>query len=146
MKNYYLTALLFLGFFLFSFSSENNLEVLQKKEISKSKINLQKKENTIQFKIQKLNFKEQLALKLVQKKIKKVQIKQAKTQNSEKRDGDGTTSIILISVLLILVGLVAGIVYLSLGQTLLGILLLLGGLIFVPLILLIILANQMVIC
>ncbi|WP_375559616.1 hypothetical protein ACE193_18035 [Bernardetia sp. OM2101] len=132
------SCLLFSILFFTSFVSENNSVTSFEKETSKVKV-VSNKNNLSQTKKQKLNFKERLALKLIKRKIKKAQKKQAKNIKSTKADGDGIVVSILLSVLLILGGLIGGIVALALGETLLGILLLVGGLIFVPLILVIIL-------
>ncbi|WP_338762887.1 hypothetical protein WAF17_18515 [Bernardetia sp. ABR2-2B] len=124
--------------FFASFASESKSEILPKKETSNTKI-ISQRNNLVPPKKQKLNFKERLALKLVKKKIKKAQKKQAKNKRSILEDGIGLAIAALLSVLLILGSLIGGIIALAMGETLLGILLVVGGLIFIPLILIVIL-------
>ncbi|AFM03340.1 hypothetical protein Fleli_0884 [Bernardetia litoralis DSM 6794] len=137
MKTTFFTTLLFIFFSFCSFASESDSKPSTQQRITTNHISKKSKFITIK-KQKKLNFKERLALKLVKRKIKKAQKKQAKNIKSE---GDGILSTILTSVFLILVGLIGGIIALAFGETLLGVLLLVGGLIFVPLILLILLVG-----
>jgi Flp pilus assembly protein TadB len=131
MKNYYLFAVLFLGFLFFSFSSENNSEILPKQEISKAKISPQKA-NLAQSKKQKTSLKERFALKLIKKKIKKNITKNREEPNSEK-SSFAIDFLSLLIVLMAIAGVVAGIIYLALGNILAGVLLILGGLLLIPL-------------
>jgi hypothetical protein len=132
-------TLILISILLFSsFSSESNSEKTTQRTIIPTHFFSKKSKTTIA-KQKKLNFKERLALKLVQHKIKKAQRKQTKDIKSIKKNGEGIIFTLLISALLILGGLISGIVYLSLGQTLLGVLLLVGGLIVVPLIFILVL-------
>ncbi len=121
MKPTYLFILVF-SFTLFSsFSSENNSEILPKKEVCKPKINSQKKENTIQFKTQKLNFKEKIALKLIENKIKK---EYSNTNFIKMND----TVFILLKIVfscLVLTSVILSVVSFFSGNILVGILLLL---------------------
>lgn len=144
MKTTYLLALLLTGFLCFSFVSENKSEILPKKEVSETKI-LSQKKNLVTSKKQKLNFKERLALKLIEKKIKKIKSKTQKKQSKITNSKTGDFGF-FIAVLLILGGLIGGIIALAVGETLLGILLLVGGLIFIPLIFLILLFSTQAIC
>ncbi len=65
--------LFFFSLFFTSFASENKIENLPKKEITR--IETFQKKNVVQFEKQKLSFKERLALKLIKRKIKKVKPK-----------------------------------------------------------------------
>jgi Flp pilus assembly protein TadB len=138
MKTTYFITILFFVFSFCSFASESDSKHSNQKEITTNHLSEKSKVTTIK-KQKKLNFKERLALKLVQHKIKKTQKKQPENVKSTKGEEALIIIAILISVLLILGGLIGGIIYLTLGETLLGILLLVGGLIFIPLILAIIL-------
>lgn len=135
MKTTYFIIFLFVSVSFSSFASEIDSKNSIQKEITTNYL-AKKTEITTTKKQKKLNFKERLALKLVEKKIKKIDKKQTK---KIKFNPDGTAITILFSVLFILGGLIGGIIALALGETLLGILLLVGGLIFVPLILALIL-------
>jgi hypothetical protein len=151
MKTTYFITLLFFFFSFCSFTSESDSKSSTQKTITESHIVFKKSEVSTVKKQKKLNFKERLALKLIKRKIKKTQRKQAKNKKSIKGEGDGIVFTVLISVLLILGGLIGGIIALAFGETLLGILLLVGGLIFIPLILgiillALILPAQVVIC
>jgi Flp pilus assembly protein TadB len=121
--------------FFAAFASENKSEILPKKEISNTKIRSQKK-NLVQSKKQKLNFKERLALKLIEKKIRKSQKKQAKNKKSKTEDF-GANLVALLLILAAATGIIGGIIYLTLGNILAGILLILGGIILIPLFILI---------
>ncbi len=128
MKTTYLFILLF-SFTLFSsFSSENNLEILPKKEVSEIK------SNSIQSKKQRLNFKEKLALKLIEKKIKKQYSKTIKNTEKNKSSikmDDTVFTLIEIGLLsLVLTSIILSIVSFFSGNVLVGILLLLTAALF----------------
>lgn len=128
-------CLLFSLLFFASFMSENNSEVLPKKEVSETKIIPQKKESLIKEKKEKHSFKERLAIKLIERKIKKLKPKKSKNRSklNSKEDGSNADFLSILLVLLASASVITGIVYLTLGNILAGILLILGGLILIPL-------------
>ncbi len=130
MKTTYFITLLFFCFLFSSFASESNSKISTHTEIIT---------NHFVKKQQRFNFKEKLALKLVKRKFKKTQKKQIKNIKSDEVELILT---VLIPSLAGLAGLIGGIIYLSLGQTLLGVLLLVGGLILIFLLIVILSALQ----
>ncbi len=92
MKIIFFVTLLFFFLSFCSFASESNSKISTETEITT---------NHFAKKQQRFNFKEKLAVKLIEKKIKKVQTKDIK---SKKGEGDKLSIFILISILLILGG------------------------------------------
>lgn len=119
---------IFLMLFFASFVSKNSSEISPTKKQSSQTIKTKTLKSVfINKKQKKPSLKERTALKLINKKIQKAKKKPIKRPLFD---------VVFISVFaaLILAGLVSGIVYLALGKTLLGVLLLLGGLIVIPII------------
>ena len=113
--------------FFASFASESISESLPKKENFDTRITSQK-EIVVRSKKRKTDFKERLALKLVKKKATRKQ----NISTNNKRSPLERIIFVGSFVLFSLGGLVSGIIYMALGETLLGVLLLLGGLIVIP--------------
>lgn len=127
------TVFLFIFSILFfsSFASENKSEILPKKDISETKIIPQTKEFSIQSEKQKLNFKEKIALKLIEKKIKKQNLKNIQKNSSSVKMSDTVFVLVEIGLLsLVLTSIILSIVSFFSGNILVGILLLLTAALF----------------
>ncbi len=140
MKLNHLSFLLFSLLFFCSFSSEKNTAIL------KTKVSTQKKHLNLPKK-QKSSFKERMAIKILEKKIRNIKKRQSKKQsqsiNSQKNQGEIVIFLIaILIVILVLTGLVGGILLLIAGETLFGILSILIGVIVIPLLVLMYLENN----
>ncbi|WP_291721922.1 hypothetical protein [Bernardetia sp.] len=119
--------------FFASFVSETSSEILPVKKQSSQNIKSKTLKSVfINKKQKKSSLKERIALKLIQKKIKKNQKKQVKKLKVKKHEF-GADFIALLLILLASAGVLSGIIYLTLGQVLTGILLILGGILLIPL-------------
>ncbi len=117
--------------FFTSFISENEVEILPKEKVIKTSI-ISKKSSLIQSNKKKHSFKKRLALKLIKKKINRIHKNEIK---NSKREELGIIIAVSLAVLGFLIGLISGVIYLFMGELLLGILLMLLGIISMPFIL-----------